>query len=84
MSPPSERPEERAGEVGSANSGLACMGINHYTTAAPSAITNNNYSVGRVTTIVQAGSQYADLDPSIFVLLAGILFSPMFIVFAVW
>ena len=40
------------------------MGINHYTTAAPSAITNNDYSVGRVTTIVQAGSQYADLDPS--------------------
>ena len=51
------------------------MGINYYTTAAPSAITNNNYSVGRVTTIVQAGSQYADLDPSNLVLLAGILFS---------
>ena len=40
------------------------MGINHYTTAAHSAITNNDYSAGRVTTIVQAGSQYADLDPS--------------------
>ena len=53
------------------------MGINHYTTAAPSTITNNNYSVARVTTIVQAGSQYADLDPSNLVLLAGILFSPM-------
>ena len=65
------------GEVGSANPGLACMGINHYTTAAPSTITNNNYSVARVTTIVQAGSQYADLDPSNLVLLAGILFSPM-------
>ena len=84
MSPLSERPEERRGEVGSANPELACMGIIHYKTAAPSAITNNNYSVGRVTTIVQAGSQYADLDPSNIVLLAGILFSPMFIVFAVW
>ena len=60
------------------------MGINHYTRAAPSAITNNDYSVGRVTTIVQAGSQYADLDPSNLVLLAGILFSPLLIVFAVW
>ena len=60
------------------------MGISHYTTAAPSAITNNDYSVGSVTTIVQAGSQYADLDPSNLVLLAGILFSPMLIVFAIW
>ena len=60
------------------------MVINHYTTAAPSAITNNDYSVGRVTTIVQAGYQYADLDPSNLVLLAGILFSPMLIVFAIW
>ena len=60
------------------------MCINHYTTTAPSAIMNNDYSVGRVTTIVQAGSQYADLDPSNLVLLAGILFSPMLIVFAVW
>ena len=60
------------------------MGINHYTTVAPSAITNNDYSVGRVTTLVQAGSQYAHLDPSNLVLLAGILFPPMFIVFAVW
>ena len=60
------------------------MSINHYTTAAPSAITNNDYSVGRVTTIVQAGSQYADLDPSNLVLLAGIPFSPMLIVFEVW
>ena len=59
------------------------MGINHYTTAAPSAISNNNYSVGRVATIVQSGSQYAELDPSNLVLLAGILFSPIFIVFAV-
>ena len=60
------------------------MGINYYTTAAPSATTNNNYSVGRLTTIVQAGSHYADLDPSNLVLLAGILFSPMLNVFAVW
>ena len=52
------------------------MGINHYTTAAPSAITKKNYSVGRVTTTVHAGSRYADLDPSNLVLLAGILFSP--------
>ena len=51
------------------------MGINHYTTAAPSAITNNDYSVGRVTTIVQAGSQYSDLDPSNLVLLPGNLFT---------